>query len=75
MIFKDWKSMLGGPQRWFGLNSDYAVIIGYMSSLVHNGQFREKGSYFNIARLCLRYQNNTLIPKVANPNVYSFDLP
>lgn len=57
------------------MNSDYAVIIDYMSSLVHNGQFREKGSYFIIARLCLRCQNNTLIPKVANPNVYSFDLP
>lgn len=35
------------------LNREYVAVIGYMSNLVHSGQFTEKGRYFIPARLCL----------------------
>lgn len=62
------------PHKRFGLNSEYVAIFRYMRHLIHNGWFTEKGRYFIIARLCLQCQN-ILIPRVANSNVYSFDLP
>lgn len=66
--------MLGGHID-LGLNSDYVAVIGYLSYLVHNGQFTEKGRYFIIARLCLGCQNNAAVPKAASPHMCSSDLP
>lgn len=37
----------------FGLNSKYVAIIGYVSYLVHNGQFTERGRYFYHSQILL----------------------